>query len=137
MSAKDLFSEVDFLTNQPSSFLFFFLVLALSFISLYRNEFSVISVQENTGFNNTLNLSDSFFYISLLSLQLNSSYHSLRFFYYDLITLQDVDLALETCTVKNIPERYQSLFTDSYFNKNTDLCLVPGQNVTVSENFLF
>ena len=37
MSAKDLFSEVDFLTNQPSSFLFFFLVLALSFISLYRS----------------------------------------------------------------------------------------------------
>ena len=37
MSAKDLFSEVDFLTNQPSSFLFFFLVLALSFISFSRS----------------------------------------------------------------------------------------------------
>ena len=31
MSAKDLFSEVDFLTNQPSSF------LALSFISFSRS----------------------------------------------------------------------------------------------------
>lgn len=158
MSYNSLFSEIDFLTNQPSLYIFqqskystlqgsvlSFLVLlsCLGFIIYFliaffqRNDFSIVNIQESTGYNNSFNLSDSMFYISFLSQDLDASYHFLNLFYYNLSTFDEEIIQLETCTEKHIPERYRSMFNETMFNPRTDLCLVPGQNITVSEEFIF
>ena len=103
MSNNSLFSEIDFLTNQPSLYIFqqskystlqgsvlSFLVLlsCLGFIIYFliaffqRYYFSIVNIQESTGYKHSFNLSDSMFYISFLSQDLDSSYHFLKLLFY-------------------------------------------------------
>ena len=123
MSYNSLFSEIDFLTNQPSLYIFqkskystlqgsvlSFLVLlsCLGFIIYFliaffqRNDFSIVNIQESTGYNNSFNLSDSMFYISFLSQNLNARSHFLKLFYYNLSTFDEEIIQLEKCRKKCI-----------------------------------
>lgn len=155
MQKQSIWYKIDYLTNQPSLYIFgqdklqtktglffSFLVIVLSFsFSLYflidffqRKEPSILYLKESTSLVREFNLSDSLFMLQLIN---NTEPYQLmlKVVYVQIYanTVTATAVSMERCNkYTNIPKKYWYLFDDG--NIGLFYCLTPGQNLIIKDD---
>lgn len=155
MQKQSIWYKIDYLTSQPSLYIFgqdklqtktglffSFLVIVLSFsFSIYflidffqRKEPSILYLKESTSTVREFNLSDSLFMLQLIN---NTEPYQLmlKVVYIQIYanTVKATDVSMERCNkYTNVPKKYWHLFDDG--NIGLFYCLTPGQNLIIKDD---